>query len=295
MAIHPAIKSMLKSYSSLTTPKDEQNALKEIIQKICLLGLHRENFFSRAAFYGGTALRMIYGLERFSEDLDFCLDQPNSDFRWEGYKQALESELRLYGFDARMDVKKDDSESAISSAFIKQSTPKGLLMIESKTKTSKYDLIKVRLELDKTNPPGATFENKMITQPEPFTIRTLDQPSLFAGKMHAIIARQYASRVKGRDYFDLLFYISRGTKINLTYLSNKLKDSGHLQQSAILTEEKLRELYLTKISTVNFKQAASDVSPYLRAAQIDSLKSWSVKFFAALGEQLRGSEKNLPA
>ena len=289
MAIHPAINSMLKSYRSLTTPKDEQNALKEIIQKICLLGLHRENFFTRAAFYGGTALRMIYGLERFSEDLDFCLDQPNFDFRWAGYKQALESELELYGFDAQMDIKKDDSESAISSAFIKQSTLKGLLLIESKTKTSKYDLIKVRLELDKTNPPGATFENKMITQPEPFMIRTLDQPSLFAGKMHAIIARKYADRVKGRDYFDLLFYISRGTKINLTYLSNKLKDSAHLDPSAVLTEQKLREIYLTKISTVNFKQAASDVSPYLRSAQIDSLKSWNVEFFAAMSEHLRGN------
>lgn len=287
MSLHPAISAMIKSYQVIKSSKDEHNMLKEIIQKICLLGLYREDFFANASFYGGTALRIIYGLERFSEDLDFCLDHPDPAFRWIHYKKSVENELKLYGFDSEFEPKKDDSESTIGSAFVKQSTLKGLIVIESASKASKHELIKVRLELDKSNPSGSTTEFKMITQPEPFQIKTLDQASLFAGKMHAIIARQYSNRVKGRDYFDLLFYVSRRTKLNLKYLANKLKDSGHLESAATFTEQTMRELYLDKIMAVNFKQAVSDVSPYLGPTQIESLRNWNASFFAGLSDHIQ--------
>lgn len=289
MPIHPAINAMLETYGPLKTAQDEQNALKEIIQKICLIGLHREDFFEKAAFYGGTALRIMYGLERFSEDLDFCLDIPDPEFRWIHYKKSVENELKLYGFDAELEPKKDDSENAIGSAFVKQSTLKGLILIESKSRASKQELIKVRLELDKANPAGATYEHKIIMQPEPFQIKTLDQSSLFAGKMHAIIARQYSNRVKGRDYFDLLFYLARNTKLNLEYLSNKLKDSGHLPKDSSFNAEIMRGMFRAKIANVDFKQAAQDVAPYLAPHQLPSLKNWNVNFFSAVADHLAGT------
>lgn len=116
----------------------------------------------------------MYGLERFSEDLDFCLENPDPDFRWIDFKKAVELELKTYGLDAEFEAKKDNSESAIGPAFVKQSTLKGLVVIESKFKASKATLLKVRLELDKSNPPGATYEEQFLRQPELFRIRTLD-------------------------------------------------------------------------------------------------------------------------
>ena len=288
--MNPAIEAMISTYGKLSGIHDEQNALKEIIQKICLRALQREGFFKKAAFHGGTALRIMYGLERFSEDLDFCLENPNPEFRWIDFKKVVETELKAYGFEAEFEAKKDNSESAVGSAFIKQSTLKGLLVIESKSKASKEALLKVRLELDKSNPPGATYEEQFIRQPELFRVRTLDISSLYAGKMHAIIARQYNNRVKGRDYFDLLFYIQKSAKVNLSYLSNKLKDSGHIASDVVLNEKTLREIYLEKIETVNFKQAVSDVSPFLKPAQIENLKDWDVAYFKALAPLIEGTK-----
>jgi predicted nucleotidyltransferase component of viral defense system len=287
--MNPAIASMLATYGKLSDIRDEENALKEIIQKICLRALQREGFFTKAAFYGGTALRIMYGLQRFSEDLDFCLETPDPEFRWITYKKAVETELKTYGFEADFEAKKDDSDSPVGSAFVKQSTLKGLLLIESKLKASKTALLKVRLELDKSNPPGATYEEQFLRQPELFRVRTLDKASLFAGKMHAIIARQYHNRVKGRDYFDLIFYIQNNTKVNLNYLTNKLRDSGHIKMDVVLDEIKLRNLYLEKIETVNFQQAVQDVSPYLNSKQIEALKDWSTDYFKGLAPLISGS------
>lgn len=290
--MHPAIKAMLTQYGFIKTIDDEKNALKEIIQKICLVGLHRNDFFEKASFYGGTALRILYSLERFSEDLDFCLDKKDLDFRWVDYKEAVLQELRTYGFEAEFESKKEDSDSAIGSAFVKQSTLRGLILIESKVKTSRDERIKVRLEIDKSNPSGATYEKPFIYQPEVAQIKTLDRPSLFAGKMHAIIARQYQKNVKGRDYFDLLFYLRDGVRINLPYLENKLKDTGHINPMEVLSEDRLREIFLEKIADVNFKQAVTDVSPYISSRQQEGLRLWSSNFFAALAPKLLGVESS---
>jgi hypothetical protein len=168
------------------------------------------------------------------------------------------------------------------SSRLMASTLKGLLLIESKSKASKEALLKVRLELDKSNPPGATYEEQFLRQPELFKVRTLDKPSLYAGKMHAIIARQFSNRVKGRDYFDLIFYIQNSTKINLTYLANKLRDSGHIKSNEVIDEKKLRDLYLDRIETVNFQQAVRDVSPYLDPKQVEDLKEWNADYFKSL-------------
>ncbi|WP_176736508.1 nucleotidyl transferase AbiEii/AbiGii toxin family protein [Oligoflexus tunisiensis] len=280
----------METYGTIRTAQDEKNALKEILQKICLKGLHRHGFFEEAAFYGGTALRIMYGLERFSEDLDFCSLTMDSQFKWARYQTAVEQELRLYGFDARFEAKKDESDHIVGSAFVKQSTANGLLVIESRSRAQKSELLQVKLELDKSNPPGATFENKLLTQPEVFLIKTLDESSLFAGKMHAILARQFQNRVKGRDYFDLVFYIQKKIRLNMVYLEAKLRQSGHYTDAGSLSISRLREMFLEKISNVDFKKAQDDVRPFVGPTQASSVSAWSRELFQALAAELHAKE-----
>jgi len=285
--MNDAITAMLKQYGPLNGPEDEDNALKEIIQQITLLGLHRGKFFDKASFYGGTALRILYGLDRFSEDMDFCLITPDRTFSFQPYLKSILDELDRYGLQARVEEKKAGAEVAIGSAFVKQETSQGLLVINRDNhRAQKGQLIKVKLEVDKINPPGAILCKKLVKLPVPFLIGTLDEPSLFAGKLHAIVARSYVNRVKGRDYFDFLFYAARNTPVNLTYLEAKLRDSKHYQLSTPLNSETLTKLLLEKFQSVDFEKATLDVKPFLKGDQIASLDDWGVELFSAIAENI---------
>src|SRR5438309_3791037 len=116
--MNPAILSMLDRYKCVTA-QDYENALKEIIQEIALLGLWRAKFYEHAAFYGGSALRILYGLDRFSEDLDFTLLRPDKTFSLASYNQAIMDELRSFGFKVEVVTKTKKIVSNIESAFIK--------------------------------------------------------------------------------------------------------------------------------------------------------------------------------
>ena len=89
------IQQKLLSYNSQTL-LEEENALKEIAQEIALMSLSRTGFFRVAAFQGGTCLRILYGLERFSEDLDFVLDMPDKKFNWDIYIKGMTEEFKAY-------------------------------------------------------------------------------------------------------------------------------------------------------------------------------------------------------
>lgn len=283
--MNDAIAVMLKKYGPMRDRVDEENALKEILQHIALLGLQRAGFFEKAAFYGGTALRMLYQLDRFSEDLDFCLEHKDPSFSFEPYLSSLALELELYGFKAIVEEKKKGAEVDLNSAFVKQDTYSALLLIGKSTKgVNKTQLLKVKLEVDKQNPDGAQYCQKLIALPTPFLVRTLDEPSLFAGKLHAIIARSFLNRVKGRDYYDLMFYCSRATKVNLTYLEAKLRNSRHFNGSAPLTHEALLILLKEKFKEVDFEKAKLDIMPFLKGEKKNNLKDWSCDFFSSLVE-----------
>jgi predicted nucleotidyltransferase component of viral defense system len=285
--MNDAIAAMLKQYGPLKGPEDEDNALKEIIQQITLLGLHRGKFFDKASFYGGTALRILYGLDRFSEDMDFCLTVPDKTFSFQPYIKSISDELDRYGLNARVEEKKAGPDIAIGSAFVKQDTSHGLLVINKDNHRAQKDqLLKVKLEVDKTNPPGAILCKKLVKLPVPFLVSTLEEPSLFAGKLHAIVARSYVNRVKGRDYYDLLFYVARNTPVNLTYLESKLRDSKHYNQNAPLSSKSLTKLLLEKFQSVDFEKAKLDVKPFLKGDQIESLNEWGVELFSAIAESI---------
>jgi Nucleotidyl transferase AbiEii toxin, Type IV TA system len=203
--MHPAIMAMLKRYNC-KGPTDYKNALKEIMQEIALLGLARQNFFQTAAFYGGTALRIAHGLGRFSEDLDFTLERPDSNFDIAPYLKGIEEEFLAYNLKLVAEKKNKSIDTAVESAFLKANTLEHLLMIKGlenpASGTNHNDLIKIKLEVD-TNPaaPQGSIEVLNLLDPIPFSYRTLTLPSLFGGKLHAILCRKYKNgRVKGRGW-----------------------------------------------------------------------------------------------
>ena len=286
--MNDAVQALLTTFGPLKSLQDERNALQEIIQRIVLLGLRRGEFFKKGAFYGGTALRILYGLDRFSEDLDFCLTEPDPEFSIATYFSAIQAELERFDLGAELTEKRTGPDKVIESAFVKKSTYQGLLLIgRDPSGIHKGDLTKIRIEVDKRNPPGGEQCKRLVQLPIPFLLSTLTLPSLFAGKIHAIIARSYLNRVKGRDYYDLVFFLSRNTPVNITYLEAKLRDSGHYSEKVNLTRDSVISLLQAKFKSVDFEKARQDVIPFVRAESIHAIEEWSAELFSALVETLQ--------
>jgi predicted nucleotidyltransferase component of viral defense system len=286
----PAVTAMLERYRPVTA-RDYEDALKEIIQEIALLGLWRAKFFEHAAFYGGTALRILYGLDRFSEDLDFSLLKPQPGFRLEPYLGAIKAELASLGIAVKVEARDKRVETAIDSAFIKAGTREHLLRIPVPDALSSRvhldSILKVKLDVD-TDPPGDfETEAKVLLQPIPFAVNTFQQPDLFAGKLHAILHRGWKTRVKGRDYYDVVWYLARGTKVRLAHLEARLRQTGGWSGERQLGLAELKGLLSARFAKVDFEAAKKDVLPYLRDA--DAVTLWSREFFEGLLARVDGT------
>jgi len=274
------IEQMLKRYE-LNTIHDHENALKEIIQEVILLGLWRSKFYEKAVFYGGSALRILYKLDRFSEDLDFSLIAPEKGFDIKKYLGAVKSELELWDFEVSTEEKNKRNESTIDSAFIKANTLIHLLKIDVNLKTHKNAVMKIKLEVDQDPAVGFTSELKYHLHPIPFTIKTMALPSLFAGKMHALLCRTRRTNIKGRDWYDLIWFVKNNIPCDLYYLKNKMAQTGHIDVSEALTKEKLIDFLSGKIKEIDFDLAKSDVEPFLKnLGQREELSLWSDAFFS---------------
>jgi len=285
--MNPAITSMLERY-----PRDSAaaaiNALREILQEIALCGLWRARFFEHAALYGGTALRILYGLDRFSEDLDFSLLEPRSRFDLAPYCSSVEEELAAWGFSTTVEVKAKTVRRAVESAFLKANTRELLLTIDASAAASithGRQQLRIRFEVDTDPPPGFTTETRFLLQPIPFSVRAYDLPSLFAGKMHAVLCRAWKSRVKGRDWYDLVWYVARDTPLDLGHLEARMRQSGHLEGSDPLNEQSFRELLRRRIESVDLTRAAEDVRRFL--AHPSAVDVWSSEFFADVARRIR--------
>ncbi len=278
--MNEALQTMLKRYTC-TSANDYENALKEIIQEIALLGLWRTKFFEKAAFYGGTALRILYGLDRFSEDMDFSLLKPRASFDIKAYGDGIRSELEAFGIQARIEKKTKSAQSAVESAFIKTGTLEHLIMINAPGTLTRLipsnRIMKIRLEIDTNPPPGFTVEAKYLLQPIPFSVVTYTPPDLLAGKMHAVLCREWKSRVKGRDWYDFVWYVGRNIPLHLAHLERRMKQSGHLPGKSRLTQEKFEKLLRAKIGSMDFSAARKDVLPMLKDPA--SVAVWSKEFF----------------
>jgi predicted nucleotidyltransferase component of viral defense system len=286
--MNPAILSMLARYQC-TTVQDYENALKEIIQQIALLGLWRSKFFEHAAFYGGTALRIIYGLDRFSEDLDFSLLKPQKNFNFRPYLGAIEAELLGMGFLVTVEERARSVTTAIESAFIKAGTKEHLIKITVPNAVSdrveKNRIMNVKFEVDTDPPGGFHTEVKTILQPIPFSVNTYKMPDLFAGKLHAVLHRKWRNRVKGRDYYDFVWYVARDVPVHLSHLEKRLRQSEGWTMKREMQQSDLLDLLEKKFEQLDVDIAKKEVAPFLRDPAAVDL--WSREFFTSLLSRLK--------
>lgn len=283
------LNQMLGKYE-IRTMQDRKNAIKEVVQEIVLCGLSRGGFFKNAAFYGGTALRIFYGLDRFSEDLDFSLITQNPNFDLTKYFPYIENETKSLGLNFVVSEKEKSIDSNIKSAFLKGNTKEHIMTFyegEHVNNIEKDELIKIKFEVDVNPPTGATYETKFGLLPSPYQVRLYDKESLFAGKIHACLCRNWKSRVKGRDFYDYVFFLSVGAKVNLNNLKAKLVQSNFIGKDYDLTIETLKTLLNERFESLDVEQAKQDVLPFVRDKS--KLDLWSKEFFKEITKTLSHS------
>jgi predicted nucleotidyltransferase component of viral defense system len=284
------IEQMLKQHNTQTV-YDKKNGIKEVVQEIVLCGLSRANFFKNSAFYGGTALRIFHGLDRFSEDLDFSLKASDPAFDFSEYLPVLEKEIRSYGFNFKVEAKEKSVDSDIRSAFLKGNTKEHMLMFYADEQLARSiganELIKVKFEVD-TNPPDhAAFETRYRLLPIPYEITLYDMPSLFAGKIHAVICRAWKNRVKGRDLYDYVFYHSKETSVNLAHITARLSQSGFFPAEKQIKIEDVKEMLFKRFANIDYAQAKQDVVPFIK--NLGALDIWNADFFCRITEGLKAN------
>ena len=289
---HPAIAKMLEKYD-LSTADKTYEALREILQEIVLLGLSRAGFFDHALFYGGTALRILYGLDRFSEDLDFSLIAPDENFDLSVYEDTVIEALHSFGFEVSIQLK--NSNSTIKSAFLKGNTSQHLLNIEAPADIVKAfgqgRLVKIKFEVDTQPPLDFESEKKTLLVPSPFIIHTMTLPSLFAGKMHAILCKNWSTRPKGRDWYDLVWYISNGYALDIKHLNARLQQNCAWQEDqGVMIHKDVDESYIMvllkkRIDDLDIAAAKRDVEVFISDKRV--LDIWSRDFFMEIVQQIR--------
>lgn len=257
---------------------EELHSLREITQELVLASLGRSDFFSHASFQGGTCLRIFHGLDRFSEDLDFSLLKPNCDFQWAGYLQLITRDLALYGYEIDS-VDRSRLDAAVKLAFLKDDAIGKILDFRYAGRTGSLAKIRIKLEIDTNPPAGAREERRVIDFPFLSRVTVQDLPSLFAGKLHALLCREY---LKGRDWFDFLWYTSRRIGVNYPYLAAALKQAGPYKDMKLTIDRSwLTDALEKRIKALDFERAALDVRRFIAPSEQSSLDLWSEEVFLA--------------
>ena len=280
------IKEWLEGYHP-ANKEEAKDALREIMQEITLAGLNRSGFFEKAAFYGGTALRIFYGLDRFSEDLDFSLLAVESDFSLQKYQDAIINEFAALGMQVSISEKQKTAKSNINSAFLKSETIWKELVLEGvipQNGLKEVASIKIKIEVDKQPPLGFSTEEKLLLKPFSFYVKCLSLPDLFAGKMHALLFRKWGTNVKGRDWYDMEWYIKKGYPLNLDHFLLRAIDSGDWKKETI-NEDEFRELLSERIDSVKMDFVKADISRFIKEHK--ALEIWSPNYFHDLSEKLK--------
>ena len=262
-------KRMLSKYDT-STHEREINAIYEVNQQIILSGLYDGGFFDKAAFYGGTCLRIFYGLNRFSEDMDFSLLEPSSEFNFEDYFDPIIQSFKLVGREVVIQKKNKKTFGKVESAFLKDNTD--VYNISFQTEKS----IKIKIEVD-TNPPLLfNTENKLLLQPKSFMARCFCLPDLFAGKMHALVYRAWGNRAKGRDWYDFEWYVRNGYELNFEHLQERIRQFNNVE----ISKEEFNEKLLERLSTTDINNVKQDVYPFIK--DVHELDLWSNDYFIQL-------------
>lgn len=282
------IKEWIDSYKPKNVQQTEQ-ALREIMQEIALAGLQRADFFNHAAFYGGTALRIFHGLNRFSEDLDFSLLKKDPDFEFGPYFDAIVDEFASIGIKVSVIQKMKSAISNVDSAFLRSDTSWNELVFENtipQINLSFKPIIKIKLEIDTHPPLGFRTENLLLTKPFSFYVNCFTLPDLFAGKMHALLFRKWKNRVKGRDWYDLEWYLKKGVEVNGAHFYQRASESNDWEGDAI-SKEQLIDLLKQKIASVNFENIKEDIVRFIPNPEV--LNIWSAGYFSTLAERIKVS------
>ncbi len=261
----------------VNTVTEKNNAYHEVMQEVILSGLYRSGFFNKAAFYGGTCLRIFYKLPRFSEDMDFSLLEPDENFTLEPYLNSIVTEFRAMGKEVTIQRKDKRTHTQIESAFLKENT--AIYNVQFQTAKS----IKIKIEVDKTPPLGFSTENKLLLLPFSFMSRCFILSDLFAGKMHAMTFRNWKTRVKGRDWYDFEWYVRNRVKLNFLHLKNRALQKGYMGK-ADFTPDVFRRLLKEKIQQTDMKMVINDVRSFLLNQQ--ELTIWSKNYFLQLVDMI---------
>jgi predicted nucleotidyltransferase component of viral defense system len=270
----------------------EQTMIREILQQTALLGLERQGIFEKAAFYGGTALRILYGLDRFSEDLDFTLLKSDPEFDFTPYLEGMKKELASFGFEMEVLQKKKNIETSILSAFMKMNTIQLYLTIgdEKKSKAHNHnEKVQIKLEIDTDPPSHFRVQNRLVLNPVSFYVLTLHKNDLFAGKMHAALYRAWKGRVKGRDWYDIIWYITNKVPLNLTYLEACMRQANNLHADEALDRPSLLKRIHEKIDTIDWASAIADMRPFI--SDPERLNIWSPDYFHEVMKNLEVEER----
>jgi len=281
---------MIKDWLAEYNPKNKdeaQSALREIMQEVALAGLYRGGFFEKAAFYGGTALRIFHGVDRFSEDLDFSLLKPDPDFSLDKYLDAIQTEFQALGMQVSVKEKKKAKDTHVDSAFLKSETIWRELMLEGiipQSGLSQPANIKIKIEVDTVPPIGFDTEEKLLLRPFSFYVKCFTLPDLFAGKMHVLLFRKWKENVKGRDWYDFEWYVKKGIAMNLKHFIQRAIGSGDLTDEK-LTEQDFRKLVVKRINSMDIEKVKGDAVRFI--PDETGLDIWSKKYFRDLAEHLK--------
>ena len=264
---------MLRQHD-LSTVDSQRNATYEVMQQVVLSGLYRGGFFKEAAFYGGTCLRIFHNLGRYSEDMDFSLLEKNPDFHFEEYFPAIIEEAKLLGREITITKKDKKNFSKVESAFLKDNTDIYNLSFQTEKN------LKIKIEVDKEPPVGFNTEQKLLMLPFSFQTRCMTLPSLYAGKLHALIFRSWKNRIKGRDWYDFEWYVRHKVPLDFKHLQVRAKEFNALELTKESFLEKLRE----RLTTADIAMVKQDVEPFI----IDKreLDIWSNEYFLQLSDMI---------
>ncbi|MCM1169188.1 MAG: nucleotidyl transferase AbiEii/AbiGii toxin family protein [Bacteroides sp.] len=264
---------MLSAYD-LSSEQARRNATFEVNQQVILAGLYRGGFFNRAAFYGGTCLRIFHGLDRFSEDMDFSLLAPDADFDFEAYFPFVIDEFALVG--RSVEIKKKDKKGfgKVESAFLKDNTEVYDLTFQTEKS------IRIKIEVDTCPPLQFSTEERLLLQPSSFMARCFTLPDLYAGKMHAMVFRAWKHRVKGRDWYDFEWYVRKRIPLDFAHLQERIRTFNGTEMS----KEAVICLLKARIASADIRQVIQDVEPFIRNREV--LKIWSNDYFLQLVDRM---------
>jgi hypothetical protein len=255
---------------------EQENILAEVLQHFTLVSLSRARLFPIAGFHGGTCLHILYGLNRFSEDLDFLLKDPQPDFEWRSYLDRIESDFQSEGIPLEI-LDKSHSERPIRAAMLKFGPLDSMPRLRLPYPRRDTHKIRIKLELDSNPPAGSRFETRYITMPQTAAVTTQNLESGFAGKSHALLCREYT---KGRDWYDFLWYVSKGILPDLPLLGNALDQVGPWQGKGIqITPEWYRSAMRERIDAIDWNNARADVQRFIVAKELGSLEHWGNDLF----------------